>query len=93
MAIEHISGRNAGKIILYALSTCVWCRKTKVLLNDMGVQYNFVDVDLLHDKERDDAIKAIQKWNPAGSFPTMVINDAKSIIGFKEDEIRKTLTV
>jgi len=29
MAMTHVDGKNKGKIMLYALSTCVWCKKTK----------------------------------------------------------------
>jgi glutaredoxin-like protein NrdH len=39
MAMEHVAGKNAGDIKVYALSTCPWCKKTKQLLNDFGVEY------------------------------------------------------
>ena len=32
MAVNHVAGRNKGKVMLYALSTCGWCAKTKELL-------------------------------------------------------------
>jgi len=91
MPLEHVSGRNAGTIMLYALSTCPWCKKTKQLLKDLGVAYSFVDVDLLPGTEKSQAIDTIRKWNPACSFPTMVINNKQRIIGFREDEIREAL--
>jgi len=91
MTIEHVTGKDAGKIMLYALSTCVWCKKTKNLLDELGVQYDYTHVDLLQDEERKNAIAAIQKWNPAGSVPTLILNDKRSILGFKENEIREAL--
>jgi glutaredoxin-like protein NrdH len=91
MNIEHIPGRNAGKVMLYALSTCGWCRKTKQLLNDLYVAYDFIDVDHLVSKEREDTLDIIRKWNPACSFPTLIINDSKCIIGFDENNIRESL--
>ncbi len=30
-------------------------------------------VDLLEGKEQDDAMNEVEKWNPKGSFPTLVI--------------------
>jgi hypothetical protein len=30
----------------------------------------------------------MEKWNPKGSFPTLVIDDKRCIVGFREDEIR-----
>ena len=85
---EHVEGENKGKIMLYALSTCGWCRKTKELLNELGVEYEYIYVDLLEDK--DTAMDEVIKWNPRRSFPTLVIDD-KCIVGFKEDEIRAVL--
>jgi glutaredoxin-like protein NrdH len=91
MAIIHVDGKNKGKVMLYALSTCGWCKKTKAMLNELGVAYDYTDVDLLQGQEQDKVIKEITKFNPACNFPTMVIDDKKCIIGFKEDEIREAL--
>ena len=35
------------RLLVYALSTCVWCKLTKQFLNDNNVEYEYVDVDLL----------------------------------------------
>jgi glutaredoxin-like protein NrdH len=91
--MEHIKGKNKGKITLYALSTCGWCAKTKKLLNDLGVEYDYEYVDLLEGMPRTKAMDVVRKWNPSNSFPTIVINDEKCIIGYKEDEIRRVLNV
>ena len=93
MALEHVPGKNAGKLVLYALSTCPWCKKTKQLLSDLGVEYYYTDVDLLKGEEKAQSMKVVEKWNPSCSFPTLVIDDKKCIVGFKEDEIRKALKV
>ncbi|MDR9459151.1 MAG: glutaredoxin family protein [Dehalococcoidia bacterium] len=92
MAIEHVSGRNAGPLVLYALSTCVWCRKTKQLLDDLGVAYDYVYVDLLDSNEKDHVIKNVERWNPSRTFPTLVVDNDRCIVGFKEDEIRDALS-
>jgi len=92
MKMEHVPGTSKGKIILFALSTCGWCAKTKALLKELGVDHSYVFVDLLPSEELEDAIKEVEKYNPHGSFPTLVINDgAHVIIGYKEHEIREAL--
>lgn len=91
MAVEHVNGKNRGKIMLYALSTCGWCARTKDLLREMGVEFDYTYVDLLEGKEQDDAITLVEKVNPSGSFPTLVIDGKKTIIGFREKEIREAL--
>jgi glutaredoxin-like protein NrdH len=89
MAKKHVAGRKAGKVMLYALSTCVWCRRTKKLLNELGVDYDYTDVDLLSRAEREAVMEAVKKYNPSLSFPTLVIDDKKAILGFQEKEIRE----
>jgi glutaredoxin-like protein NrdH len=89
--INHIPGVNKGKLILYALSTCIWCKKTKKLLESLGVEYDYIDVDLLMDDERVDVVNDLKNWNPQSSFPTLVVNNQKCIIGFNEPQIRTEL--
>ena len=95
MALEqyknHVSGKNRGDVLLYALSTCGWCRKTKNLLDDMGVEYDYVFVDLLDPDSRKEAIENLRNWNQNRTFPTMVINNERSIIGYQEARIRGAL--
>ena len=88
--VKHVSGNKKGDIILFALSTCGWCRMTKNFLNQLGVDYKYVDVDLLEGKAKDEADKEVSRWNPSESFPTIVINK-KCIVGFQEDELMRLL--
>ena len=89
MAAKHVPGKKTAHIMLYALSTCPWCQKTKRLLDELGLDYYYEDVDLLPGNERSDVIVAVERWNPSRSFPTLVVNDSRCIIGFKETEIRE----
>ncbi|AXV39934.1 glutaredoxin family protein [Methanobacterium sp. BAmetb5] len=91
MLMEHVDGENKGKTVLFALSTCGWCKKTRMLLEDLGVEYDYIYVDLLHGDERKEAIENVEKWNPKLSFPTLVINDEETIVGFNEDKVREIL--
>jgi glutaredoxin len=92
MNIQHVNGKkDKGKVFLFALSTCVWCRKTKRLLNALGIAYDYLDVDLLPDNEVEEVKEQVKKWNPRGSYPTIVLNDSRCIIGFNEKEIKEVL--
>jgi len=91
MAITHVDGRQAAKVFLYALSTCGWCRKTKELLNELGVAYDYTDVDRLDPDEAARVREDLMKWNPRASFPTIVVDEKDCIIGFKEAELRKAV--
>jgi glutaredoxin-like protein NrdH len=91
MKVEHVAGTQKGKIMLYALSTCGWCEKTKALLSELGVEFNYVYVDLLPPDDMDRVMDEVEKYNKKGSFPTLVINDRICIVGFREQEIRGAL--
>ena len=91
MKIEHVAGKKKAKIMVYALSTCVWCNRTKKYLSELGVEYYFTNVDLLAPDQREEAEKEIMKWNPSCSFPTIVINDKDCVIGFNPEEIEKSI--
>lgn len=88
---SHVSGINKGKILMYGLSTCVWCKKTKDLLTELGVEFDYVYVDRLEGEEKAKAIEEIKQFNPSLSFPTTLINEKKAIVGFKEKEIKEAL--
>ena len=78
------------RVFLYALSTCGHCRNTKRLLDEHGIKYDFVDVDLLPRDELKKVLDEVRKVNPQTSFPTILIGD-KVIVGYREPEILEAL--
>lgn len=91
MTMVHIEGEDKGNIILYALSTCVWCKKTKKLLTELGVDFHYIYVDLLKGDEIEKVMDEVKIHNPDCSFPTLVIDDKICIIGYNEVMIREAL--
>jgi len=90
MNFEHVADKDKGKVTLYALSTCIWCKKTKELLSSLEVSFDYIYVDLLEGDDRSKIIDEVKQYNPSCSFPTLVIGD-KCIVGFREKEIREAL--
>jgi glutaredoxin-like protein NrdH len=88
VTFQSVEGRARGKIVIYSLSTCMWCRMTKSLLSQLGIAYSFVDVDTLDGADKDAAKAEIKRWNSSGSYPTIVIDDREAISGYDETEIR-----
>ncbi len=75
---------------LYTLSTCMHCRATKRFLKEHGIEYDFVDVDKLDGREKEEVLSEVQKISGSMRFPTIVIGD-KVIVGFYEDKLKKAL--
>ncbi len=77
---------------LYTLSTCSHCKSAKKFLNDHDVSYTYKDVDLVNGDERKQTIEEVKKYNPACSFPTILIG-GRVIVGFNEAAIREALGI
>lgn len=88
--MKHVNGENKGNILLYAISTCGWCNKTKKLLKELNVDYNYIDMDLLDEDEKRKVEEDVKKCNPKPTYPTIKIDD-KCITGFKEEKIKEAL--
>ncbi|MHB8828014.1 MAG: glutaredoxin family protein [Syntrophales bacterium] len=79
-------------IRMFTLSTCGHCRAAKRFMEDNGIVFEFIDVDLLTGEERKNTIAELTSYNPARSFPTILIGD-RAIIGFSESKLREALGI
>ena len=91
MTGEHVNGKNVGKVVLYAISTCGWCEKTDSCSGPPESRLILSMLTCWKAPSRTMRWISSKRWNPHGSFPTLVINDRKSIVGFREKEIREAL--
>jgi len=94
MKTAKVEGKNGKhKVLVYAISTCAWCKMTKKYLKDNGIAYEYVDVDLTsdddHEKIRDDIIR--KGGEP--SYPTIIVDDKILITGFRKDKINEALEI
>jgi glutaredoxin-like protein NrdH len=88
----RVSGpHDKHQVRFYGLSTCIWCRKTRKFLEEQGVAFNFVYIDLLQGAERDEAKEQVRRWNSAVSFPTIVIDNKRSVVGYKPEQLTEEL--
>jgi len=66
------------KVSMYALSTCPWCRKTKIFFKEHGVPFDFIDYDLADDATQKRIMTDLNA-NGANGFPFVRIGDAVTI--------------
>ena len=89
--VKHVDGTKRGEIFGYFLSTCGWCARTRGLLDSLGVEYSYLYVDLLDGEDKRQAVDELKRWNPSGTFPTIVINGSRTIVGHQEEKLREAL--
>jgi glutaredoxin-like protein NrdH len=93
MNVNHVEGADKGELLIYTLSTCIWCKKTKAFLDSLGVGYDIVEVDALPSEEKEKTLTEMKHFNPQCSFPTLVVNNKQCIVGYNETKIREVLGV
>lgn len=91
MNIVKVAGENKGDVFLYTLSTCGWCKKLKSFLNQLGIEYSYVDIDLEEEVSEKQIVEDLKIWNKDCSFPTMVVNKKLSIVGFQPEKLKDAL--
>ena len=77
-------------IMLYALSTCPYCRMTKKYLDENDVEYDVIDVDLLEGDERTAVVADVKNLSGGTSFPVLVV-DEDVIVGFNKAAMKERL--
>ncbi|HEX9862251.1 MAG TPA: glutaredoxin family protein [Candidatus Bathyarchaeia archaeon] len=94
MNFSKVSGKNSKhKVLVYALSTCVWCKMTKQYLKDNDIEYEYVDVDLFDEADKEKIRGHILSKGGALSYPTIIIDDAILITGFRKDKFKEILGI
>ena len=94
MNISKVAGKNnRHKVFLYALSTCVWCKLTKQYLKDNAVEYEYVDVDLCTEEDKQRIRETITNMGGSLSYPTTIVDNKKVITGFRKDQLKEALEI
>lgn len=94
MQTVKVPGENNNhKVLMYAISTCGWCQRAKRLLRDHNIEYEYVDVDLCSDEDREEIMNDILGRGGHLSYPTIIVDDRMLINGLQEDRIREALEI
>lgn len=80
--------------LMYGLSTCGWCRKARIWLEERFGEggFDLIYVDLLPGDEKMRVMEELRTHTPNPAFP-MVFADGECIIGYREDEYRRVFGV
>jgi glutaredoxin len=71
------------KVVVYALSTCPWCRKTKKFFSDHEIPFNYVDYDLADQTTQEGIMRELDAAGASG-FPFVRIGE-QVIVGYQPD--------
>jgi len=92
MEVVKVPGKkNKHKVMIYAISTCAWCKMTKKFLKDNDVEFEYVDVDLSNDEDHEKITNDILSKGGELSYPTIIVDDKTVITGFRKDKLSEVL--
>lgn len=86
-------GANGHAVVMYGLTTCGWCKKMRTFLEEQNVDFDLIYVDDLEGAAREEAIEEMRRWNPAVSFPTVVVDEEETIVGYRPDDVKEALGI
>ncbi len=64
------------KVTIYALSTCLWCRKTKKYFEDRKIPFEAIDYDKQDEAAQEAMMAEMKAAGASGSFPFVKIGSA-----------------
>ena len=89
-----VPGKNdKHKVLVYALSTCAWCKLAKQFLKDNSIKFEYVDVDLCDEEDKEKVREDILERGGSLSYPTIIVDDKVLINGFRKDKLKETLEI
>jgi glutaredoxin len=80
------------KVVVYALSTCPWCRKTKQFLKDNKIEFEFVDYDLAKEKEQERILSKMKRFGGGSSFPFVIVGE-EAVEGYDPERLSQLLDI
>jgi len=87
----HVPGNNKiHNVILYALSTCVFCKQALNFLKENSIDFRYVFVDQLEKKVVGDLREELKKKSGRRhiAYPFLIEDDEKILVGFIEKKYK-----
>ncbi|MHA1973964.1 MAG: glutaredoxin family protein [Candidatus Hodarchaeales archaeon] len=75
------------KVFMFAISTCMWCKRGKKWLEERGYTYQYLDIDKIPVERKNELKKNIKKvFGVRARFPFLVVDDTKWNSGYNPKE-------
>ena len=62
-------------IMLYTISTCIWCKRLKIKLSAKDIQYSYIDIDLVPYMQKEVLKTQLREYKARLAFPMMFVDD------------------
>ncbi|MCJ7721570.1 glutaredoxin family protein [Candidatus Bathyarchaeota archaeon] len=94
MQTVKVPGRNnKHQVLVYAISTCGWCKRAKKFLNDNNIGYEYIDVDVCNWEDKNKIMQDIKSRGGRLAYPTLIIDNKILLTGASPDKLREVLEI
>ncbi len=94
MQTVKVPGRNnKHQVLVYAISTCGWCKRAKKFLNDNNIGYEYIDVDVCNWEDKNKIMQDIKSRGGQLAYPTLIIDNKILLTGASPDKLREVLEI
>ena len=90
---QVVEGENGAEedILIYTLSTCMWCKRCKNYLDEHNLKYRYIDVDKIDSKDKAKIIEYVkEKYQKSISYPFLECKSGH-VKGYNPEEYTKLL--
>ncbi len=93
--LEHVEGKiTAPQLLVLTLSTCGFCKRAMLFLENHGFAYDFLHLDLIPLEEKSRIKEEFKsEFGVNLAFPTLVIDGKEILIGYIEAKWQEKLGV
>lgn len=78
------------KVVMYTLSTCPWCKKTKSFFAERNIPFEFTDYDKASKEEQQKIREVCSAYGEGIAFPFVMIGD-DVVVGYNPQKYMKLL--
>lgn len=76
-----------GKITMYGALWCIDCRRSKKLMDELGIDYEYINLD-----EQPEAAEIVEQLNDGlQSIPTIIFPDGRKLVEPSSEELLSAL--
>jgi glutaredoxin len=85
---KEVNGEKGAKdnILIFTLSTCMWCKKCKNFLNDRNMKYRYIDVDKIEKQDKSKILDYLKStYQERISYPFLVCENGH-VVGYNPNK-------
>ena len=91
LAVEVKGSNDIRDILIFTLSTCMWCKKCKRWLAERDIRFRYVDVDKIQFSQKSQILDYLREKYPSRvSYPFMIC-DEDHVVGYDPDRYEELM--